>query len=102
MCVCVCVSFPLGPPTQANDSVTHRWTVYFRSANGEDLSHIISKVGQGARTRVLELVEGRGGEAVRCGCDGAGADAPKAGCMSGVDSVWDQGPGNQVTPQWHM
>ncbi|PNW82563.1 hypothetical protein CHLRE_06g284050v5 [Chlamydomonas reinhardtii] len=29
---------------KANDSVTHRWTVYFRSANGEDLSHIISKV----------------------------------------------------------
>ncbi|KAG2430163.1 hypothetical protein HXX76_010262 [Chlamydomonas incerta] len=29
---------------KANDSVTHRWTVYARGANGEDLSHIISKV----------------------------------------------------------
>ncbi|KAG2447811.1 hypothetical protein HYH02_007268 [Chlamydomonas schloesseri] len=29
---------------KANDSVTHRWTVYMRGANGEDLSHIIAKV----------------------------------------------------------
>jgi hypothetical protein len=30
---------------QATDAATHRWTVYVRGINNEDLSHLISKVG---------------------------------------------------------
>ncbi|KXZ43721.1 hypothetical protein GPECTOR_82g255 [Gonium pectorale] len=29
---------------QASDTVTHRWTVYLRGANNEDLTHIVQKV----------------------------------------------------------
>ncbi|EFJ40186.1 hypothetical protein VOLCADRAFT_84613 [Volvox carteri f. nagariensis] len=29
---------------KASDTVTHRWTVYLKSANNEDISHIVQKV----------------------------------------------------------
>lgn len=29
---------------QQTDQKTHQWTVYVRSANGEDISHIVNKV----------------------------------------------------------
>ncbi|KAG2492452.1 hypothetical protein HYH03_009393 [Edaphochlamys debaryana] len=34
----------LGAMGLASDTVTHRWTVYLRGANNEDLTHILSKV----------------------------------------------------------
>jgi hypothetical protein len=42
------------PPGQANDAATHRWTVYVRGINNEDLSPIIQKAR--ARGSLLPLL----------------------------------------------
>jgi hypothetical protein len=38
--------------SQASDTVTHRWTVYLKGANNEDISHIVQKVGADCRALV--------------------------------------------------
>lgn len=41
------IAFFLG--SKSSQFVTHKWTVYVRHPNNEDLSHIIQKVGLHAR-----------------------------------------------------